>query len=73
MKIVVDGRKVNRRWVAQYYQNKAYFRKRGLNKNLVLHELYHHLVDAKGWDMPSRREEKDADSYARSFLRSQYF
>lgn len=67
MKIVVDGRKVNRRWAAQYYQNKAYVSKRGLNKRYVLHEFYHHLVDVKGWDLPSRIEEKDANHYAREF------
>jgi hypothetical protein len=42
MRIVLNGRKVGRKYAAYYLQNRAYFTKRGLNKRLVLHELYHH-------------------------------
>ena len=51
--------------VAVYFENKAYFTKRGLTKRTTLHELYHHLVYANGLDMPKRTEEKAANSYAR--------
>jgi len=60
MKIVVGGRKVGKGDVAYYKNNRAYFTKRGVNKRYVLHELYHHLVYVKGWDMSSRKEEKGA-------------
>lgn len=69
MKIVLNGRKVGNGDEACYCKNKAYFTKRGLNKHNVLHELYHHLVDAKGWNLPRRKEEKDANSYLREFVR----
>jgi len=72
MKIVLDGRKVVRRARGCYFENSAYFTKRGLNKRFVLHEFYHHLVYLKELDIPSRIEEKDARSYAREFLRTQH-
>ena len=68
MKIRLDGRKVGNRWVASYFQNKAYFSKRGLNKRTVLHELYHHLAYVNGLDVPKTKEEKDANRHARDFL-----
>jgi hypothetical protein len=42
---------------------------RGLKKRTALHELYHHLIDAKGLEIPLRKEEKEANSYARDFLK----
>lgn len=44
MKIILNGKKVSRGHRAHYFENKAYFTKRGLKKRTVLHELYHHLV-----------------------------
>ena len=70
MRITLDGRKAGVGNRACYFGNRAYFTKRGLNKRFVLHEFYHHLVDVKGLDIPSRIEEKDANSYVREFLRS---
>lgn len=72
MKIILDGRRVGKRARGCYFENRAYFTKRGLNKRFVLHEFYHHLVEAKGWEMPNRIEEENARSYARDFLRSRY-
>ena len=73
MKIIVDGRKVmrtktHRAYSAHYYRNKAYFTKRGLTKRLVLHELYHHIIDACGLDMVLSEEERGANRFAREFL-----
>jgi hypothetical protein len=68
MKIKLNGRKVGNRWIASYFQNKAYFSKRGLKKKTVLHELYHHLAYVNGLDVPKTKEEKDANRYARDFL-----
>lgn len=50
----------------------AYCTKRGLNKRFVMHEFYHHLVEAEDWEMLNRIEEKDARNYAREFLRCRY-
>jgi hypothetical protein len=72
MKIIVDGRRVMRTkthktYLAHYYQNKAYFTKRGLTRRLVLHELCHHIVDAYGLDMGLSEEERGANRFAREF------
>lgn len=69
MKIILNGRKVGNGDKACYFENKAYFTKRGLKKRTILHELYHHLAYSKGMDKPERIEEKEANSYAREFLR----
>jgi hypothetical protein len=68
MKIKLNGRKVGRHYVASYFQNKAYFTKKGLTKRTVLHELYHHLAYVKGLDAPKTKEERAASSYARDFI-----
>jgi hypothetical protein len=68
MKITLDGRKVGNGDVAAYLKNRAYFSKKGLNKNTVLHELYHHLVEANDIEIPLRKEEREANGFARNFL-----
>jgi len=70
MKIVLDGKKVGKRYYAIYSRNKAYFTKKGLKKRTVLHELYHHLVKEKGLELSDGIEERQAISYARKFLTS---
>ena len=72
MKIVLDGRRVGKGDVACYFTNRAYFTKRGLTKRTVLHELYHHLVDVRGHELPNGVEEKNANRYAREFLKCRY-
>ena len=68
MKIVLNGKKVGNGNIAIYFQNKAYFTKKGLKKRTALHELYHHLVHVKGFDVSSQIEENEAKAYARQFL-----
>lgn len=71
MGIILNGRLVGKKksnhWVACYCNNKAYFTKEGLKKKVVLHELYHHLIEAKALEFPLRTEEKEANNYAKSF------
>lgn len=67
MKIILNGRRVGNGYEAQYFENKALFTKRGLKKRTVLHELYHHLVEVKGYELQNGKEEKEANSYARFF------
>jgi hypothetical protein len=69
MKITLNGRRVGNGDIALYFQNRAYFTKRGLNKQTIIHELYHHLVYADGLEVSQRTEEKAASSYARDFFR----
>jgi hypothetical protein len=69
MSIVLDGRKAGKTCVAYYENNRAVFKKRGLNRRNVLHEFFHHLVDANGLEMPIRKEEKNANHYARMLLK----
>ena len=63
MKIVVDGRRVGRKYLAIYEDNVSYFKKRSLKKKIVLHEFYHHL--AYNEVVSSKGEERKADKYAR--------
>ena len=69
MRIVLNGRKVGNGDEACYEDYVAYFTKKGLNKFNALHEFYHHLVYSKGLDMAIRIEEKEANFYARNFMR----
>src|SRR4030067_1829105 len=72
MRIVLDGRKVGKNCVAFYEGNRATFKTRGLNRRTILHELFHHLVDANGFEMPEREEERRANVYVRAFLKRVY-
>jgi hypothetical protein len=69
MRIVLNSRKVGNGDEACYDRNVAYFTKRGLNRLNVLHELYHHLTYVKNWEMPLRKEEREANTYARLVLK----
>jgi hypothetical protein len=69
MRIILNGRKVGNGDAACYFENKAYFTKRGLKKRNVLHEFYHHLAYSKRIDNPNREEEKEANDYARECLK----
>ena len=71
IKIILNGKKVGKGNIALYYENRAYFTKKGLKKRTVLHELYHHLVRAKGFDVSNQIEEKEANHYARDFVSRQ--
>jgi len=68
MRIILNGRRVGNGDVAVYFQNRAYFTKRGLTRRTVLHELYHHLVYVDGLDISNTKEEKAANNYTRDFL-----
>lgn len=69
MRIILDGRRVGNGDEACYGENKAYFTKRGLDKFNVLHEFYHHLAYTHEWDMRERREEQEANRFARTVLK----
>jgi hypothetical protein len=69
MKVILDGKRVGKGDVACYFKNKAFFTKRGLKKRTVLHELYHHLVEVNGYELQNGMEEKEANGYARQFLK----
>jgi hypothetical protein len=73
MKIKLNGRKVGNGNIAVYFQNKAYFTKRGLKKRTVLHELHHHLAYVNGLDVSKTKEERDANSYVRDFVEKSRF
>jgi hypothetical protein len=68
MRIKLNGRKVGNGSIVSYCWNKAYFTKRGLNRRTALHELYHHLIYVNGLDMPTTKEQRAANSYARDCL-----
>ncbi|MEM2104531.1 MAG: hypothetical protein QW717_06555 [Candidatus Bathyarchaeia archaeon] len=69
MKIVLNGKKVGKgSYKACYDGGKAYFRKQGLNKRVVLHELYHHIVAVYPLEMSRSEEEKEANRFAKEVL-----
>jgi len=68
MRIVLDGKKVGKNYLGSYLKNTSWFKKTSLRKRIVLHELYHHLVEVKRLELSLRTEEKEANSYARRFL-----
>ena len=47
MKIVLCGKKVGKNYLGSYQKNTACFKKNGLRKRIVSHELYHHLVELR--------------------------
>ena len=69
MRIVLDGKRTGKTCIAFYEKNRAIFKKQGLNRMTVLHEFYHFLVDAKRLEMPIRKEEKEASTYAKAFIK----
>jgi hypothetical protein len=70
MKITLNGRKVPKHCLAYYFENKVFFTKKGLNKKILLHELYHHLIENEGLEMQLKTEEKEAEYFAREFAKS---
>jgi hypothetical protein len=70
MRVVLDGRRVPRKCCGLYFENLAYFTRDGLKKRVVLHELFHHLIEAKGLEMAIGKEEKEANAYANRFLQN---
>jgi hypothetical protein len=68
MRIILNGRKVGNGDEACYDRNVAYFTRKGLTKRTILHELYHHLVYINGLELSERREEIEANGYARMIL-----
>ena len=69
MKVVLDGRRVGNGDLACYHRNKAYFSRKGLNESNLLHEFCHFLLEKKSFEMPVGTEEREANNYAREFLR----
>ena len=69
MKIIVDGRKVTKGCDSVYFENTACFIKKGLNKRNVLHELYHHIVENMGLETPEKKEEQEAERFARRIIK----
>jgi len=70
MRISVDGRRVGNGDEACYvYETRtAYFKKKVIDRSNVLHEFYHHLAVVNGWKMSKRKEEREANDYAKEIL-----
>jgi len=45
------------------------FTKKGLKKRNVLHELFHHVLEAKGIEMSERKEERLASAFVREVMK----
>jgi hypothetical protein len=59
MKIILDEKKVGKNYLGSYLKNTACFKKDGLKKRIVLHELYHHLVQVRGLEMSLKEKKED--------------
>lgn len=70
MKIILNGRRVMRGCDCDYFDNVACFTKSGLNKQNVLHELYHHIVGNFGFEVAEKKEEREANKFAREVIRN---
>ena len=68
-KLVLDGKRTGKTCIAFYENGKATFRKSSLNKQNVTHEFFHHLANCKRLNMNERLEEKEANFFAREFLK----
>ena len=66
---IVLGKKVGRNCLGFYLKNTACFTKNGLRKRIVLHELYHHLIEVMSLEMPPKTEEKEANRYSKAFFK----
>jgi len=69
MKIILNGRRVMRACEADYFEGIACFTKTGLSRRNVLHELYHHIVENNGLEIPEKIEEMEANRFAREVMR----
>ena len=68
MKLIVNGRKVTRGCDGTYFEGVACFTKSGLNKQNILHELYHHIVKNLGLEIPEKKEEREAERFANQII-----
>ena len=71
MKIILDGRRVTRGCDCDYFEGVACFTKKGLNKRNVLHELYHHIVENLGLEIPENKEEREAERFANRIIKKE--
>ncbi len=67
MRIIIDGRRVPRCYDG-YSENLACFTRDGLKKRVVLHELFHHLIEAERLDAHSKRG-KGSQRFCESYLK----
>ena len=72
MKIILNGRKVTKGYKCDYFEGIACFTKKGLNKENVLHELYHHIVNNKGLEISEKKEEREASRFVREVMRKSW-
>jgi hypothetical protein len=70
MKIILNGRRVMRGCDCDYFECVACFTKSGLNRQNVLHELYHHIIDNMGIEISEKKEEKEAERFAKRMMKS---
>ena len=68
MKLIVNGRRVTRGCEGIYFEGVACFTKSGLNKQNILHELYHHNVENLGLEIPEKKEEIEARRFANQII-----
>ena len=71
MKLIVNGRRVTRGCDGIYFEGAACFTKSGLNKQNVLHELYHHIVENLGFEIPENKEEREAERFVNRIIKKE--
>jgi len=43
----------------------------GLNKQNILHELYHHIVENLGLEIPEKKEEREAERFVNRIIKKE--
>jgi len=71
MTIIVDGRRVMRGCDGVYFEGVACFTKSGLNKQNILHELYHHIVENLDLEIPEKKEEREAERFVNRIIKKE--
>ena len=71
MKLIVNGRRVTRGCDGIYFEGVACFTKSGLNKQNILHELYHHIVENLGLEIPENKEEREAERFVNRIIKKE--
>jgi hypothetical protein len=68
--MILDGRRVAKDSECDYLDSVARFTKTGLNKQNILHELYHHIIEHLEIEISEKKEEKEAEIFVNHYRKN---